>query len=56
MMRMHALVVGIGQMANPSEIVAQAIDDPGLELFRVDFERELSAVTRILLRGWAQAA
>lgn len=56
MMRMHALVVGIGQMANPSEIVAQVIGDPGLELFRVDFERELSAVTRILLRGWAQAA
>lgn len=54
MMRMHALVVGIGQMANPSEIVAQAIGDPGLEVFRIDFVRELSAVTRILLRGWVR--
>lgn len=56
LMRIHALVVGLGQMANPSDSVAQAIADPDLGFFRVDFERELGDTLRMLLRGWARAA
>jgi AcrR family transcriptional regulator len=56
LMRMHALTVGLGQMANPSDSVAEAIADPDLLFFRVDFERELGDVLRMLLRGWDRAA
>jgi AcrR family transcriptional regulator len=56
MMRMHALVVGIGQMAHPSEAVATALAQPELAVFRIDFERELTDVLEVLLRGWARAA
>jgi AcrR family transcriptional regulator len=52
LMRVHALVVGLGQMAHPSPTVARALESPELGLFRIDFERELSEVLRILLRGW----
>ena len=56
MMRTHALVVGIGQMANPSASAAAAIDCPELAVFKIDFEGELREMLRIMVRGWPRAA
>ncbi len=47
--RMHAVVVGLWPMANPSEVVRQALARPEFSYMRVDFGRELEAALRGLL-------
>jgi AcrR family transcriptional regulator len=51
LMRIHALVVGLRQMADPSPTVAEALARDDLAVLRVDFEAELACTIRDLLRG-----
>jgi AcrR family transcriptional regulator len=48
LLRMHALVVGLVQVANPSPVVREVLREPGMELFDVDLGRELEG-TLVLL-------
>ena len=52
----HALTIGLGQMANPPEVVRRVItSDPAFSVFESDFVRDLSRTLRDVLRGWAAA-
>lgn len=47
----HALVVGVGQMAEPSPVLDEVLAEPSLALLRVDFEADLREALGRLLRG-----
>lgn len=49
----HALVVGLFQMAVPSDAVADALERPELAPFKLDFHHELITILTALLRGMA---
>ena len=49
--RIHALVVGLRQMADPSPSVAEVLARDELAVLRVDFENDLALTIRDLLRG-----
>jgi AcrR family transcriptional regulator len=48
----HALVVGVGQMSEESEVVERVLSHPELQVFRVDFETTLRDLLLLVLRGW----
>jgi len=50
LLQLHVLVVGIRQIARPPAAVATALERPGLAGMRVDFDLELRAALRSLLR------
>jgi AcrR family transcriptional regulator len=53
----HALTIGLGQMAAPSDVVDRVIrSDPRLAVFECDFAAELAGALESLLRGWAVAS
>jgi len=56
LLRLHALLVGLRQMADPAPVVAEVLARPELELLRVDFETELSAVLAAMVRGMVEQA
>jgi AcrR family transcriptional regulator len=51
LLRAHALIVGLWQLADPPAAGRRAIEEGGLEGFRVDFAREFSESMEALLRG-----
>lgn len=51
LLRIHALVVGLWQMADASPAVARALADPGLRALRIDFRSELETAASALLDG-----
>ena len=53
LIRVHALVVGLRQMADPSPSVAEVLRREELAVLRVDFEAELAAAIAALIRGMA---
>jgi AcrR family transcriptional regulator len=53
LVRVHALVVGLRQMADPSPSVAEVLRRDELAVLRVDFEAELAASIAALIRGMA---
>jgi AcrR family transcriptional regulator len=50
-LHIHALVVGLGQMAYPAAVTQQALEDPRLCLFRIDFRKEFTFALRAVFRG-----
>lgn len=56
LVRLHALVVGLWQMAEPAAVIRGVLDDPALAAARVDFARELGHVLRLLLVGMEDEA
>lgn len=55
LMRIHALVIGLQHIAEPAPVVRDVLSEPGMEVFRVDFTRELAASLRALLSGdWGE--
>lgn len=54
LLRLHALVVGLGAMSRPSPVVATVLAEPGMEGLRVEFEPELRAALADWLRGMSQ--
>jgi hypothetical protein len=53
LVRVHALVVGLRQMADPSASVAEVLRRDELAVLRIDFEAELAASVAALIRGMA---
>jgi AcrR family transcriptional regulator len=51
LLRVHALAVGIAQLADPPPVVAAVLGEPGMEVFRVDPGRMLEETLAALLRG-----
>lgn len=50
MLRMHAVVVGLGQMCRPAAAVEEAMaQEPSLQVMLINFEHELYAMLRALL-------
>jgi AcrR family transcriptional regulator len=56
LVQMHALVVGLRQMSDPAPVMKRLADQPGMALFQIDFERELTAALGALLRGLERPA
>jgi len=50
-MHLHAVIIGVWQLAEPSPVVRRVMEQPGMEPARMDFERDLHAVLLALLRG-----
>jgi AcrR family transcriptional regulator len=49
----YALVIGLGQVANPPRAVREAIEgDPEFAAFSIDFRAELESTLERLIRGW----
>lgn len=48
---LQALAVGLEQQAEPAPVVRRIVEAPGMEVLRVEFERELRAAVRALLAG-----
>jgi len=49
---MHALLVGLSQMANPSPVLAKVLsEDEALRIFRLDFRSEFEAGLAALFNG-----
>jgi AcrR family transcriptional regulator len=53
LLHLHALVTGLGQIAQPAPAVARVLAQPRFEPFRIDFGEELRAMLQALLRGLA---
>jgi TetR/AcrR family transcriptional regulator len=51
LLRAHALIVGLWHFADPAPSSRRALEEPGMEGFRVDFAHEFSETIRALLRG-----
>ena len=54
LMHLHAVVIGLRQLARPSAPVEEALERPDLAVMRVDFEEELRVVLFDLLRSAAR--
>lgn len=50
-LRLHALMIGVRQLSDPSPVVARAHREPDLAVFRVDFAAELADLLVCVLRG-----
>jgi len=51
LLRVHALMVGIRQMADPAPVVAEVLQRPEMEPMRVDFETEYAEALGAMVRG-----
>jgi AcrR family transcriptional regulator len=51
LLRVHALAVGIAQLADPPPVVAAVLEEPGMEAFRADPGPMLEETLVALLRG-----
>jgi AcrR family transcriptional regulator len=56
LVRWHALVIGLGQLAEPAPAARQALWTPDLRPLLVEFGDELTATVAALLRGMATRA
>jgi AcrR family transcriptional regulator len=48
---LHGLVIGFWQLHEPSETIRRIMQRPEMEMGRLDFDRDLGALLRTLLRG-----
>jgi AcrR family transcriptional regulator len=53
LLRIYALVIGIQNVAEPTPIVQQALEKPGMECFKINFSDEFSEILTALLHGLA---
>ncbi|HLL52357.1 MAG TPA: TetR family transcriptional regulator [Myxococcaceae bacterium] len=51
LLHLHALVIGLRQMADNGGVVKEVLDEPRMAPLRVDFARELEAVVERMLVG-----
>jgi AcrR family transcriptional regulator len=55
MIHFHGLLIGVGQMADVSDVAEEALRAPELAGFRIDFASELTELLELILRGWKPA-
>ncbi len=51
LLRIYALIIGLQHLADPSPIVRQALQEPGMAIMQVDFKAEFSQSVAALLYG-----
>lgn len=51
LLRINALVIGFQHVAEPAPVIRRVLDEPGLELFKIDFIEEFLATLKALLYG-----
>ncbi len=51
LLRLHALVVGLRQMADPAPVVAEVLARPEMAPLRIDFQAELAQTLTAMIRG-----
>ena len=51
LLQLQALAMGMQTMAEPAPAVRGVLDAPGLDVFRLDFEREFRAAAGAMLTG-----
>jgi AcrR family transcriptional regulator len=51
LLRLQALVIGLQHLSAPSPVVAEALTQPELGLFRIDFAQQLATTLTALLHG-----
>jgi len=51
LLRIHALIVGLQHLADPAPVVRHVMEQPGMQVFQIDFERELAECVQALLHG-----
>jgi AcrR family transcriptional regulator len=51
LVHLHALVIGVWQLAEPSPVIRRVMESPELAAARVDFEQDLRFLLAALLRG-----
>ena len=51
LLRIHALIVGLYSMVDPPPGLAGMLNEPGMDILQVDFDREFSQTILALLRG-----
>jgi AcrR family transcriptional regulator len=51
LLQLQALAAGLQQLAEPAPVMRRILEAPGMEVLRVEFERELRAALRALLTG-----
>ncbi len=56
LLKINALVIGFQHLAEPSQVMAQVLEEPGLALFRVNLTEQLLGTLRLLLMGLAYQA
>lgn len=54
LVRLHALLIGMRQMADPAPVVAEVLARPEMAALRIDFASELSATLAAMVRGMMQ--
>ena len=55
LLHLHALVIGLRQMADPAPVALQVIEARGMDVFRIDFGSELTVALVSLLEGMERA-
>lgn len=53
LLQLHALIIGLQHMADPAPVVRQVLEEPGLEIFKIDFMQQFSSTLTVLLNGLA---
>ena len=51
LLQVYALAIGLQHLADPAPVVREALADPDLALFLMDFDDQLTRVVRLLLLG-----
>jgi AcrR family transcriptional regulator len=51
LLRSHALVIGLQHLSDPAPIIRNVLQEPGLQIFIIDFAREFSDTLEALLYG-----
>jgi len=52
LLQMDAAIIGVAQLASPAPVIAEALQDPQLAPFRIDFQTQLSLMIAALVRGF----
>jgi AcrR family transcriptional regulator len=56
LMHLHALVVGVGQVSDVSDVVREVLAEPEMAPFRVEFVSDLKELLVCVLAGWEAGA
>ncbi len=51
LLRIHALVIGLQQLADPAPIIQRVLNERQMQIFAIDFAHEFSETVRALLYG-----
>ncbi|MBL8148988.1 MAG: TetR family transcriptional regulator [Blastocatellia bacterium] len=54
LLHIRALITGLHQMSNTSTVVAKVLEDPAMQVFRIEFEQELEYGLKALIDGFTK--